>query len=497
MDYEPVIGLEIHLQLATASKMFCPCPNYLGRDDAEPNTLVCPICLGLPGTLPTLNANAVTLATKLALALAAQPNQPSRFDRKNYTYPDLPKGYQITQFHAPFAEHGRLVYSLNGHDHALRLHEMHLEEDTGKITHSAKASLVDYNRAGSPLVELVFEPDLREPAAAKAAVSELRLLARTLGVSDADMERGHLRCDANVSVRPVGSTELGAKVEVKNLNSLRSIQRALEYEVQRQARLWEAGTPPASSETRGWDERQQVTVPQRSKEGRHDYRYFPEPDLPPLEVRPDEVEDTRRELPVLPHRRRELLQEQHGVAAAAAALLVERGLDDYFSQAISEGREWVTATSAEGTAEEEWKPRAEKFTKSALNWLDELQKHLEAVPAGKRPTPENFAEFLALVLDRRVNSSAAQVLLRQMVETGGDPSSLLEAGGLSQVGNAAELASYLEQAIASNPQAVEDLRAGKERAAKAIIGAAMKASGGRADPQELQRLLVDRLGLDQ
>ncbi len=496
MEYEPVIGLEIHLQLATASKMFCPCPNYLGRDDAAPNTLVCPVCLGMPGTLPSLNAQAVTLATKLAVALAAQINQPSRFDRKNYSYPDLPKGYQITQFYVPFAAHGRLVFNYGGQAKALRLHEMHLEEDTGKITHAASTSLVDYNRAGSPLIELVFEPDLREPAAAKAAVSELRLLARVLGVSDADMERGHLRCDANVSVRPSGSKELGEKVEVKNMNSLRSIQRALEYEVQRQTRLWEAGTPPEASETRGWDERQQITLPQRSKEGRHDYRYFPEPDLPPLLVAQDEVEVIREAMPVLPQQRRELLQAEYGLAAAAAALLVERGLDDYFSQVVSEGREWVTAAAAEGTAAEEWASRGAKFAKAALNWLDELLKHVDASAGVELPTAENFAEFLTLVLERRVNSTSAQVLLQRMVETGGDPSSIVESGNLAQVGDVGKLAETVEQVLAANQQAVLDLQAGKQNALKHLVGAAMKASGGTADPEAIRRMLIDRLGLE-
>ena len=496
MDYEPVIGLEIHLQLATASKMFCSCPNYLGRDDASPNTLVCPVCLGMPGTLLMLNAQAVRLALKMALALGAQLNTPSCFDRKNYSYPDLPKGYQITQFHMPFAAHGRLVYVHGGETHALRLHEMHLEEDTGKITHAASKSLVDYNRAGTPLVELVFEPDLRAPAAAKAAVTELRLLARTLGVSDADMEKGHLRCDANVSVRPVGVTELGPKVEVKNLNSLRSIQRALDYEVQRQTRLWNAGTPPDASETRGWDEHQQITVAQRTKEGLHDYRYFPEPDLPPLLVTSEEAEAARENLPVLPQQRRELLQAEFGLAAAAAALLVERGLDDYFSEIISEGREWLTATAAEGSAEDEWQVRRAKFTKAASNWLDELVGHLESALSGQRPTAENFAEFLTMVLERKVNSTAAQVLLRRMVETGGDPSSIVAEGGLAQVGDIGQLSAIIKQVIEQNPQALVDIKAGKQNAFKFLVGAAMKVSGGTADPEAIRRLLAEQLDLD-
>ena len=503
MDYEPVIGLEIHLQLATASKMFCSCPNpsaslragFLGRDDIAPNNLVCPVCLGQPGTLPTLNSQAVTLGLKLVLALDAELNHTSAFDRKNYTYPDLTKGYQITQFYTPLAQHGRLIYLFEGQKKALRLHELHLEEDTGKNTHAGQSSLVDYNRAGVPLVELVFEPDLHTPAEAKAAVEELRLLARTLGVSDADMEKGHLRCDANVSVRPVGSIELGVKVEVKNLNSLRSIQRALEYEVQRQTKLWQEDTPPSDSETRGWDERQQITLPQRSKEGRHDYRYFPEPDLPPLVVQFDELELLRGLLPVLPQARRELLQAEYGLSSSAVCLLVERGFDDYLGQVISEGREWVTSTIEEGTVAEKWQIWGAKFTKAALNWLDEMFKHLETIPNGHRPTPENFAEFLTYILERKVNSTAAQTLLKRMVESGGDPSQILADGDLLQVSDKGQLTAIVEQVIAENPSAVADIKAGKQNALKYLVGAAMKASKGKADPEAVRKLIDDRLSL--
>jgi aspartyl-tRNA(Asn)/glutamyl-tRNA(Gln) amidotransferase subunit B len=369
-----------------------------------------------------------------------------------------------------------------------------LEEDTGKTTHAGSSSLIDYNRAGSPLVEMVFEPDLRAPAEAKAAVEELRLLARTLGVSDADMEKGHLRCDANVSVRPAGSTELGAKVEVKNLNSLRSIQRALEHEVQRQTKLWEAGAAPRESETRGWDERQQITVSQRSKEGRHDYRYFPEPDLPPLVVSEQELEVLRKDLPVLPQQRRQLLQSEYSLAPAAASLLVSRGLDSYFDQVLVEGREWVTSTLEEGTTEEKWQQWGPKFTKATVNWMDELQKHIEATPGSRQPTPENFAEFLTYILERKVNSTAAQTLLRRMVETGGDPAQILADGDLSQVSDATSIASIVDQIIAENPDAIADLKAGKQNAMKFLVGAAMKASKGKADPEAVQELLVERLG---
>lgn len=484
------------MQLSTASKMFCACANFLGKEDITPNTLVCPVCLGNPGTLPALNEQAVNSGLKLATGLQAQVNQHSMFDRKNYTYPDLPKGYQITQFHLPLAQHGRLVYDLEGETHVLRIHEMHLEEDTGKIMHVGNSTLVDYNRAGSPLVEIVSEPDLHSPAAAKAAVTELRLLVRSLGISDADMEKGHLRCDANISMRPAGSTEFFPKVEVKNLNSLRSIQRALEYEVRRQTELWNSSKAPSLSETRGWDERQQTTVAQRSKEGLHDYRYFPEPDLLPLVVSDGWLEEVKQSLPVLPAERRRVLEQEYDLPKAAAALLVERHLDDYFSEVISEGREWIGSTIPDGTTEEKWLGYGPKFIKLAVNWLDEMVRVMANTNSSEAPTAENFAEFLTYVFERRVNSTAAQKLLALMVTTNGDPSDILENENLSQVSDDTELGTLVDKIISENQQVVDDLRRGKTNALKFLVGAAMKASHGKSDPEAVKRILSEKLGLE-
>lgn len=518
MELEPVIGLEIHLQPITASKMFCACRNILGDErvgdlnaQVGHNTQTCPICRGEPGTLPSLNQEAVNKALKLAVALGAQVNQRSVFDRKNYSYPDLPKGYQITQFHHPLAQHGRLVYEHEGQTQALRMTELHLEEDTGRLFHPVypstqlegavhidqKITQVDYNRAGAPLVEMVFAPDLHSGAAAKAAVTELRLLVRSLGVSDADMEKGHLRCDANVSMRPLGSQEMFTKVEIKNLNSLRGLQRALDYEIKRQTQLWEKDQAPSDSETRGWDERQQITVAQRTKEGRHDYRYFPEPDLPPLVISDDWLAKVKQDLPVLPAERRRHLVEEYKLSSATTALLVERGFDDYFSEVISEGHEWLTSTLQEGSSEEEWAKHGQKFIKQAVNWLDELAKHLQTIPQAFKPTPENFAEFLTFVIERRVNSSAAQVLLKRMVERGGDPSQILATEDLAQVSDSESLAEIIEQVISGHPDAVKEIQAGKIRTLKFLIGAAMKISKGKADPEAVKNLLMEKLGINE
>lgn len=497
MELEPVIGLEIHLQCSTNSKMFCACRNVLGDDQIKPNTQTCSVCRGEPGTLPVPNKEAVNKGLQLAVALGAQVNQQSVFDRKNYHYPDLPKGYQITQFHHPLAQHGRLIYEHEGQTQALRLTELHLEEDTGKITHANQSSFINYNRAGAPLVEMVFAPDLRSGAAAKAAVTELRLLVRSLNLSDANMEKGHLRCDANVSMRPLGSQELFAKVEIKNLNSLRSLQRALEYEIKRQSDLWTKNQAPQENETRGWDERQQITILQRTKEGRHDYRYFPEPDLPPLVISDEWLEEVKQQLPVLPAERRRHLMEEYKLSPATAALLVERGFDNYFIDIISEGHEWLTSTLQEGTSEEEWATHGQKFIKQAVNWLDELARHLQAIPQPHQPTPENFAEFLTFVIQRKVNSSAAQVLLKRMVESGGDPSRILENEDLTQVSDQESLSEIIMEVIAQHSDVVKEVKAGKVRALKFLIGAAMKLSKGKADPQTLESLLKEQLELTE
>ncbi|HLF09499.1 MAG TPA: Asp-tRNA(Asn)/Glu-tRNA(Gln) amidotransferase subunit GatB [Dehalococcoidia bacterium] len=482
--YETVIGLEVHSQLLTRTKMFCGCDAaYVG--DA-PNTHVCPVCLGLPGSLPVINRQAVEFTVMTGLALHCSINEHSKFDRKNYPYPDLMKGYQISQYDAPFCTNGWLEIDLEGEVKRIGVNRVHLEEDTAKLFHRVSPwgdqyALVDVNRSGVPLMEIVSEPDLRSPAEARAYGLKLRQILRYLGVSEADMEKGNMRFDTNVSIRPVGSSELGAKVEVKNINSFRSVIRALEYEVQRQgALLDEGGRIP--QETRGWVEDRGVTVSQRSKESAHDYRYFPEPDLPPMHLEPTWVSEVRARLPELPEARRRRFAADYGLPPYDADLLTStRAQADFFEACLS--------TSAGGDLRDRAKAVANWLLGDLAHLLHEAGLDVEQSPV----TPSQLNALQDLVEASTINLNTAREVFAQVFSTGQDPKRIVEERGLLQISDRDQLASTVARIIEGAPQAVTDYRAGKSQAFTYLVGQVMKETRGRANPALVNALLKEQL----
>jgi aspartyl-tRNA(Asn)/glutamyl-tRNA(Gln) amidotransferase subunit B len=468
--YEAVIGLECHVQLATRSKMFCGCPtDYAG---SAPNTHVCPICLGMPGVLPVINRIAVEFTLLTGLAINADIPQATKFDRKNYPYPDLVKGYQISQYDLPLVKGGWIEITVGPESRRVHLERVHLEEDTGKLTHVSGGSLVDFNRSGVPLMEMVTQPDMHTAAEAGAYLRKLRTILRTLGVSSADMEKGQLRCDVNVSLRPFGQAKLGTKVEVKNLNSFRSVQRALEYEMVRQAAALDAGeTIP--QETRGWLEERGVTVSQRSKEEAHDYRYFPEPDLPPIFVSADWLDGLRARLPELPDARRSRYMEAFGLGRAdATALSEEQWAAHLFEDTVAAGAD----------------------AKKAANWIqNDVSRLHDEVSDGHAFDASHLAELIRLVDDGVISISAARQVLPTVFESGRSPRALVEELGLAQVSDSSELEAIVRQVLDDNPAAVADYRSGKVAAINRLKGQVMKASGGKANPAVVEALLKQLL----
>ena len=480
MAYETVIGLEVHVQLRTATKLFCRCPNRFGE---PPNTLTCPVCLGYPGTLPVLNAQAVDLAIRLALALRAAVRGRSVFARKNYFYPDLPKGYQISQFDRPLAEHGSL--QLTRHDHTARIRRLHLEEDAGKLLHEMPgggalpgASLVDFNRCGVPLVEIVSEPDLRSPAEAQDYLQTLRQVLLYTAVSDANMEEGSLRCDANVSIRPAGSSTLGTRTEIKNLNSFRHVARALEFEAGRQARVIGSGGEVVQ-ETRTFDAEANVTQPMRGKEESHDYRYFPEPDLPPLALEARRIEAAAGALPELPWDLRERLITQYDLPAEdASTLTATPELAAYLESAVA-------AFSG--------KPR------TVANWLKtEVLRELKSRKVGVVGAiePSRLAALLTMVDDGRLSTGAAKQVLAAIWDTEESAADAAARLGLLQVRDEATMSEWVRQVVKEHPQQAAEYRAGKHRVAGFFVGRVMQLSGGRAEPRLVQKLLRQALIAD-
>jgi aspartyl-tRNA(Asn)/glutamyl-tRNA(Gln) amidotransferase subunit B len=476
--YETVIGLEVHAQLATRSKMFCGCATTFG---AAPNSQTCPICQGMPGTLPVINRTAVEYAVRTALAFECRVNAACRFARKHYYYPDMPKNFQISQYEEPLAEDGALDIDLPGGSRRIRIQRLHLEEDVGKLVHEgdfadAPSSLVDYNRSGMPLMETVSHPDLRSPEEAAAYLRAFRAVLLFIGVCDGNMEEGSLRCDANVSLRPRGATTLGTKVEIKNLNSFRNVQRALEYEVTRQTRALEAGERIVQ-ETRLFDPDRNVTRSMRSKEYAHDYRYFPEPDLVPLKLDPAWVEDIRAALPELPRAQRQRFVTQYGLPAYDAGILTQsRALGEYYE------------TAARGHAN----------PKAISNWImTELLRELggdDEIAIARSPvSPAHLASLVRLIDDGTISGKIAKDVFARMLGSGEDPATIVQREGLTQVADAGQLEALVDQAIAANPKAVADFKGGKPAAAKALVGQVMKASGGKANPAMVDRLVVEKL----
>jgi aspartyl-tRNA(Asn)/glutamyl-tRNA(Gln) amidotransferase subunit B len=480
MNYETVIGLEVHAQLRTNSKMFCGCPaEYAG---APPNTHVCPICLGMPGVLPVINRRAVEFTIMTALALNCEIPEASKFDRKNYPYPDLPKGYQVSQYDLPFSQNGWVDVELDGEVARVGMERVHLEEDTARMTHAPEGSLLDFNRSGAPLMEIVSRPDLRSPAQARAYLQKLRTLLRTLAVSTGNMEEGSIRCDANVSLRPNGSDEYGAKVEVKNMNSFRAVQRALEFEVERQTGLLARGERIAQ-ETRGWVEDRGVTVSQRSKEQAHDYRYFPEPDLPPVFVSREWVAELSARLPELPDARRERFRAEYGLSRYDAAQLTgARATADFFERAV----ELLGGSSTEA---------AKKVSNSIQNELFRLQKGGgdEDGEGTGGMTAERLVTLIKLRDAGKISVAAGRQVFEQVYRTGREPAAVVEALGLAQVSDAGEIERVVEEVISSNPQAVADFMAGKGGAVNFLAGQVMKATRGKANPNLARELIERRL----
>ncbi len=497
--YEAIIGLEIHLQLKTKSKMFCSCANQEGD---KPNTNVCPICLGHPGTLPTVNQVAVEQGLLMALALDCKINKKSKFDRKNYFYPDLPKGYQISQFDEPIAEHGKLIIEVEDKRKRIGITRLHLEEDAAKNMHVGDQTLVDFNRGGAPLAEIVTEPDFRSPQEAKEFLTQLRLMARYLGVSDADMEKGQLRCDANISLRPKSDKKLYPKTEVKNLNSFRSVERALQYEIERQTELWDKKQLAKNTETRGWDEAKQETVLQRTKEGSSDYRYFPEPDLPPLVISQAMMDEVLAKLVELPTAKQERFAKEYGLKSKDAKVLVsQKEWAAWYESVMSELVVWVCQWQKVATeskeAEKLWQDHKVELARLAYAWItSELFKLL---PTGfklknLKIKPVQMAEFISLIYLKKINSTAGQQILAAMFKSAEhNPAHLADQMNLTQIDDDTTLDGLVMKVLLMYPQQAEEYRQGKIALIKFFVGQVMKESRGKANPQKIEEILKDKL----
>jgi len=482
MKHETVIGLEVHVQLNTASKMFCRCSTeYSGT---TPNSRVCPVCLALPGVLPSINKKAVEYTIMTALALNCTVSEHTKFDRKNYPYPDLMKGYQISQYDAPIGSDGWLELEVEGEKKKIGITRVHLEEDVAKLLHRAAAdggsySLVDVNRSGVPLMEVVSEPDIRSPEEARQYLIKLRSILRYLGVSTANMEEGSFRCDANISIRPEGSNELLAKVEVKNMNSFKAVFKALSYEEKRQRKVAEQGGKLVQ-ETRGWVEDEGKTVSQRSKEYAHDYRYFPEPDLPPLFLKRQWVADIKKSLPELPEKKKERFMEEYGLPLYDAGLLTSsKEMADYFEKVVGVG--------------EKVPP------KEISNWIlgsvcgiinaDEC----DITVFGDKVSPEKLKKLIGSIHNKVVSVSSGKAVLEEMYKTGKNSDIIIKEKGLAQIRDTSEVSRIIAEVLKANPKAVADYKAGKEQAVKFLVGQVMRATRGRVNPNTAADLIKAKL----
>ncbi len=478
--FEIVIGLEVHAQLLTKSKMFCTCSTDYAN--AAPNTHVCPVCMGMPGVLPVINERAVAYTIMTALALNCTIPEYSKFDRKNYPYPDLMKGYQISQYDIPLSRNGYLMIEHEGQTKRIGITRVHLEEDTARLLHREGYSLVDINRSGTPLMEIVSEPDIRSPLEARLYMQKMREILVYLGVSSGRMEEGSLRCDANISVRPRGQQELGVKTEIKNMNSFRSVERALSYEAQRQIELLQTGQP-IHQETRGWVETKGITVGQRSKEYAHDYRYFPEPDLPPLIISRVWVEELRAQLPELPDARRARYMDEYGLSAQDANVLTEeKALGDYFERVVA-----ASPTS-------DRKARAKAAANLVLNEVVRLLKansfSLEENPL----SPEASANLLDLLDKGRITGKQSKEVLEEAFASGKMPETIVKEKGIQPpISDQVALERIIEEVIANNPKVVSDYRAGKTNALQYLIGQVMKQTRGQAKADSVRSILITKL----
>jgi aspartyl-tRNA(Asn)/glutamyl-tRNA(Gln) amidotransferase subunit B len=473
-NFETVIGLEVHVEMKTKTKIFCGCQTDFG---APANTNVCPICLGHPGTLPVLNQQAVELALRAALALNCQVNQDCKFDRKNYFYPDLPKGYQISQFDQPIGEHGSIEIDVNGERKRIGITRVHLEEDAGKSMHASDGShtLVDYNRTGVPLIEIVSEPDMRTPEEARLYLEAIKSIMQYCDVSDCRMEEGSLRCDANISLRPFGQQAFGQKSELKNMNSFRNVQKGLEYEVERQTGLLTAGGT-VQQETRRFDEQSQATVAMRSKEEAHDYRYFPEPDLVRLQVNDEWLGRVQTGLPELPIQKRDRYEAALNLPSYDAGVLTsDLAIANYFEE--------VVASSVDAKSASNW------VMSDLLGYLNGQGRSIQASPV----SPKQLAGLIEQISSGKISTKQARDVFKVMCESGKDAAAVIREQGMEQISDEGALLAIIDEVIQKNPKSVEDYKNGKERAIGALVGQVMKSTQGKANPGVVNKMILERI----
>jgi aspartyl-tRNA(Asn)/glutamyl-tRNA(Gln) amidotransferase subunit B len=489
-EYEAVIGLETHCQLSTATKIFCQCSTTFG---ADPNHNVCPVCMGMPGVLPVLNETVLEYAVKAGLALNCKIADYSKFDRKQYFYPDLPKNYQVSQFDLPIAEHGWLEIEMLSEagevtHKKIGITRLHMEEDAGKLVHGGSDrlsgstySLVDFNRTGVPLIEIVSEPDMRTGQEAAEYAQEIRRIVRYLGVSDGNMQEGSLRCDVNISVRPVGQEKFGTKIEIKNMNAFSAIQRAIDYEIERQIETLESGGQ-LYQETRLWEEDKQRTVSMRSKEGASDYRYFPEPDLTPIEVTPQQLKAWQGELPELPAAKRHRYETELGLSPYDTRVLTDdHGITRYFEAAIAKGGSETKAAPA--------KQAANWIMGDITGYLNNENLKIDDIAL----QPEALAELIGLIEDQTISGKIAKEILPELLTAGGSPKALVEKKGLTQITDASALEELIDAVLADNPTELEQYRSGKTKLQGFFMGQVMKRTSGRADPKATNQMLSQKL----
>ncbi len=486
MKYEPTIGLEIHVELKTKTKMFCNSLN--DPDEKHPNINVCPVCMGHPGTLPVTNELAIQKLIGVGLALNCEISDFSKFDRKNYFYPDLPKGYQISQYDLPLCKNGFLVIGTK----KIGIERIHIEEDTGRLIHPGKSdySLVDFNRAGVPLMELVTHPDITSGMEIEEFAKELRLILRYLNASDADMEKGQMRVEVNISMKPAGSKKFGTKVEIKNINSIKNASSAADYEIKRQTEALERGEDIVQT-TRGWDDTKQETVEQRVKEGSADYRYFPEPDLPPMRFSKDQIQEIKLGLPELPEQRRKRFKEQYGLSDAQIEVFtIAKRLGDYYEKIASE---LDSESKSANNLQNKLYSLSANYVITEFPPLFQMQGMEIDDIAGLKITPESFAELMVMIFNNKLSSTNAKIVLREMAETGLHPEQITATKNLSQISDSSELEKAVDTVLDKNQRTVEDYKRGKVESLKFLVGQVMAITKGKGNPQIIGQILTEKL----